>query len=104
MKRSKDDSPLRSLRSGSDYRARIDQLYNWLLDGRELDRLERIVKEAKASAKSRKRKRGSVSQTPRTSSASQSGLTISSEDKDWLRPIREAKQEGHDQDHKDRAA
>ena len=60
-----------------DYRAKLQHLYEWLLDGRELERLQKLVVEAKAHPAERRSRRyavrkpdGSIDRRGRTASSS----------------------------------
>jgi hypothetical protein len=60
MKRSDDESPPRRLSDDPDYRARLEHLYNWLLDGHELKRLQKLVEQVRANPVKRRDRRYAV--------------------------------------------
>lgn len=60
MKKSDDESPPRRLTDDPEYRARLKYLYEWLLDGRELRRLQKLVEEVKKNPVKRRSRRYAV--------------------------------------------
>jgi hypothetical protein len=60
MPRNEHDPPRPTRRDHPKYRARLEHLYEWLLDGRELKRLQKLAADVKAHPPKRTSRRHAV--------------------------------------------